>query len=179
MAVSTQVKNFAAAVIRLADGTTPTPLTKVMELFQGDLTFGPIGEYLNEDVAFSAITQFAGLGVGAPVYPELSMTALTYNLVGDDDTEPGTVLEFVHGLGCYDAAVSVLGANRLHCVDVRATIEGTRWGDPADETIDFETVRFTEQFTMGADGNKLEMTGIVYGSIVFTNDANVVTITRL
>lgn len=179
MAVSTQPKNFAGAIVRFADGTAVTPLTLALALFKGELSLGPLSEYLNEDVIFTAITQFSGLGVGAPVFPELSVTAQTYNLIGDDDAEAGTAFEFVHGVGCYDAAVSTLGANRLHTVDVRITIEGTRWGDTADETIDCEDVRFTEQFSMGAEMNSLEFTGQVLGSIVFTNDTNVVTLSRL
>jgi hypothetical protein len=180
MAVSTQVKNFAGAVVRFADGTTPTPVTIVLALFQGTLTLGPLSEYLNEDVIFSATTQFAGLGVGAPVYPEISLEALTYNIIGDDEAAvTGTPFEFVHAQGAYDANVSTLGANRLITVDVRTTIEGTRWGDSADEMIDCEDVRFTQQFSMGAEGNRIAYTGQVLGSIVITNDTNVVTLTRL
>lgn len=180
MAVSTQPKNFAGAVVRFADGTTPTPVTLAIALFQGTLTLGPLSEYLNEDVIFSAITQFAGLGVGAPVYPELSLEALTYNIIGDDEAAvAGTPFEFVTKQGAYDANVSTLGANRLVTVDVRVTIEGTRWGDSADEMIDCEDTRFTQQFSMGAEGNRLAFTGQVLGSVVITNDTNVVTLTRL
>lgn len=178
MSVSTQPKNFAGGVLRLSDATgTPVTLTALM--MQGDYSLGPLGQDLNEDVVMSSRTRFIGLGVGAPRYPELSVSCYVGNLVGSATSGTGTMLEFVTGKGAYSANVSTLGANRRMTCDVRLTIEGTNWGDSADETIDAEDCRFQANFTEAGDGNKLEFTAQVLGAVVITNDANTVTYQQL
>jgi hypothetical protein len=174
-APSSMPKNFAGAVLRLSDATTPTAVTLNAHLFKGDYTLSPINQFLNEDVYFDATTRNEGIGIGAPVRPTLSFSAGVGNLIGSSTTAPGTVLEFVHAKGAYSANISTLGANRVHTVDVRLVIEGSRWGDSADETIDCEDVRVSADFAMSGEGNTLTFNGTVTGSIVITNSTNVVT----
>lgn len=172
---STQPKNPAGSSVRFSDGTTPTPVTKVADLYRGDYTLSPLPEYLNEDVYFDVRTANAGIGIGAPVRPTLSFSLLVGNYIGNTDTAPGTALEFVTGKGAYDANVSTRGAGKPMTVDVRLSIEGTAFGDSSDETIDCEDVRFSSDVAQAMDGNTLTMNGIVTGNIIFTNATNIVT----
>lgn len=174
---STQPKNFAGGVLRFSDGTG-TPVTLTGQMFEGDYSLEGLGQDLNEDQIFTSRTLVIGLGVGAPSIPQLSISCKWGNVVGSNNTAPGTVTEFVTGKGSYSANVSTLGANRRMCVDVRWTIEGTGWGDSADETVDCEDVRFGFGITESAEANKLAFTGKVLGSVVFTNSTNTVTLAQ-
>jgi len=174
---STQPKNFAGGVLRFSDGTG-TPVTLTGQMFEGDYSLDGVAQDLNEDVVFTSRTLVIGLGVGAPSIPQLSMSCKWGNIVGSSGTAPGTVTEFVTGKGAYAANVSTLGANRRMTVDVRWTIEGTGWGDTADETVDCEDVRFNFGITESAEANKLAFTGKVLGNIVITNSSNVVTLSQ-
>jgi hypothetical protein len=174
-APSTAPKNFARGVLLLSDGTG-TPVTLVIPMAQGDFTLGPISQYLNEPVIYTARTRIIGLGWGAPAQPAISLTAMVGNLVGSSNTAPGTVLEFITGKGAYAANISTLGANRPMTVDLRMTIEGTDFGDTADETIDCEDVQMTIEFSEAAEGNSISISGTVLGALVFTNSTNIITI---
>jgi|GEM_PF-4383247 len=173
--VSTHPKNFAGGVVRLSDGTTPTPVTLSAPMTKGDYSLEPLAEYLNEMMSFDARTRTIGVGWGAPANPQVSLNTYVGNLVGNTASGGGSFLEFVHRKGAYAANVSTLGLNRPTTVDLRLVIEGTGWGDTADETIDCEDVQFTAGFSESADGNNLAWTGSVKGSVVITNDVNVIT----
>lgn len=173
--VSTMVKNFAGAALIFSDATTPTPRTLTVALHRGDLTLSPISEFLNELVYYDVRTTNAGVGIGAPVRPQLSFSAFVANIIGSTDVVSGTPLEFAHRKGAHDDNVSTLGAGQITAIDIRLSIEGTRWGDVADETIDCESVIVSADFAMAGDGNTLSFTGTILGNIVFTNDENVVT----
>lgn len=176
-APSSQPKNFRGGVYRMSDGTG-TPVTLVIPMGQGDLAGGTLAEYLNEPVIYMARTLIIGLGYGAPRPPQVSLTFLVGNLIGGTNTAPGSPLEFAVKKGAYSANVSTLGANRDMTFDLRLTIEGTAWGDSADETIDFEDCRADFDFAELGEGNKFSVTLTVLGSVVITNNTNTVTLSQ-
>lgn len=176
-AVSTQPKNFQSGVGRLSDGTG-TPVTLVVSMGKGDLQWGEIGQYLNEDVFATVRTVFLGLMNGEPRMPEVSGSFFCSNVVGSTNSAPGSFVEFATGKGAYSANVSTLGASRNMTIDYRQTIEGTAWGDTADETIDFEDCRVTFSFAEAKDGNTVSWKATVCGNVIVTNNTNVVTFSQ-
>lgn len=177
-APSTQPKNSTGAVCRLSDGTG-TPVTLNVPMLRDDFNApGTLMETLNEPVIFSAGGAFLGVGDGAPTYPQISFSVFVGNIVGSNGTAPGSPSEFVLGKNAYSANVPTIGASRKMTVDVRLTIEGTNWGDSADETIDYEDVMFNGDFAVSPDGNTITFTGTVLGSIVYTNSTGTFTLSH-
>lgn len=176
-APSGQPKNFNKGVMRLSDGTG-TPVTLTVPLEQGNYKIGPLKRKLNEAVKYETRGVFRGLGYGKRIYPSLTFSALLGNLIGSSASAPGSLLEMLVGLGAYSANVSTLGANRDMTLDVRLTVEGTDWGDTADETIDAEDCLCTAEFQEGEEGNMLSVTCEVLGSIIITNSTNTVTLSQ-
>jgi hypothetical protein len=173
-APSTQPKNSFKGTISFADGTG-TPVTLSVVFTKGDTTLPELRQHLNEDVIISARSRFIGLSTGAPSYPQVSFSAFCGNLVGSSNTAPGSPMEFCHGKGAYSANISTIGANRLMTIDVVITIEGSDWGDTADETITLEDCRMGVAWAEAEDGNTLSFTAVVLGSIVIANSTNTVT----
>lgn len=175
-APSTQPKSALKGTIVLSDGTTPTPVALTIPFTRGDCQIGPLSEDLNEPVVISARGLVVGFTRGAPRLVQVSLSAYAGNVVGDDTVAPGSVLEFVTGTGAYAANVSTLGANRKMAVDVTLNIEGTDWGDSADETITPEDTVVDVNFQEAMDGNVISLTGQSLGNTVIDNDANTVTL---
>jgi hypothetical protein len=173
-APSSQPKTSRGGVIRLSDGTG-TPVTLTIPFTVGDAELGQIMAFLNEEVIITARTQVIGVTRGKPSLPTFKFSVYVGNIVGSNDTAPGTATEFVTGKGSYDANVSTLGANREITVDIRQTIEGTAWGDTADETIDCEDVLLSATWKESEEGNMLTFEGKILGSVIVTNNTNVVT----
>lgn len=174
-APSTHVKNFVGGSVTLSDGTG-TPLTLVVPLDQGNFSVSGLREYLNEPVKVETRGKFKSLLYGNRAYPQFSLSAYVGNLVGDDNVAPGSVLEMVTGTGAYSSAVSTLGASRNMTVDVMLTVEGTNWGDSADETITLEDVVISIDFAESGEGNTITMSGEVLGAVIIDNDSNTVTL---
>ncbi len=174
-APSTMPKTALKGTIAFNDATG-TPVTLAVTFTAGDYTLGPLSEDLNEPVVIMARGAIIGFTRGSPRPPQLSLSVYVGNLVGSSSSTPGSPLEFILRKGAYASNVSTLGANRKSAVDVTLTIEGTNWGDSADETIVCEDVVFDSSFNEAMDGNKLALTGTVLGSVVIDNDANTVTI---
>lgn len=174
-AQSSQPKTGLKGTITFSDATG-SPVTLALLYSDGAESLAPLAEDLNEPVILVSRSQIVGFTRGAPRPPTLSFVALVGNLVGDDAVAPGSPLEFIFRKGAYAANVSTLGANRKSAVDVTITIEGTDWGDSADETIVCENVVFDAAFAVAMDGNKLTFTGTVLGAVIIDNDANTVTL---
>jgi hypothetical protein len=179
-AESAYVKTNIMGVIQLRDGTG-TPVTLNMSYDKGDLSCGPLADKLNEEVAIERRGKFVSLAHAARIYPDLSFTAFVGNIVGSSTSAPGTPTEFLTKLGAYSANVSTLGSGTAmpYTVDVRLTIEGTNFGDTADETFTAEDVRCRISFSESADGYSISVTGKVYGSVIAVNSANTVTFAQI
>jgi hypothetical protein len=173
-APSSYVKTAAMGTITLADGTG-TPVTLVVPYTRGDLTIGPLGPRLNELVKIEARGDFVSAAYGNRIYPQLSFSAWLPNVVGSSTTAPGTLAEFAAGLGSYAANISTLGSGHPMAVKVTWTIEGTNFGDSADETVVCNSVYLTVSLTEAMDGNTISVTGEVLGTVVVTNSTGTIT----
>lgn len=173
-APSTQPKNFQGGVIRLSDGTG-SPVTLTAGMTQGDIDFGELGEYLNEDIIYTTRTLIIGLGSGKPRPLKISGSFLVGNIVGSTNSAPGSFIEFATKKGAYSGNVSTLGASRRMTIDIRQTFEGTAWGDTADETVDFEDCVVTFKVQEREEGNLCTWTATQLGNTVVTNNTNAIT----
>ncbi len=174
-APSSMPKTALKGTISFADGTG-TPVTLAVAFTRGDTALGPLSEDLNEPVIIMARGAIIGFTRGAPRPPQLAFSMYLGNVVGSSTSTPGSPMEFILRKGAYASNVSTLGANRKSAVDVVITIEGTNWGDSADETITCEDVVFDGQWAEAMDGNTLSLTGTVLGSVILDTDANTVTL---
>lgn len=177
MSVSAQPKNFQKASVTLIDGTG-TPVTLVLALGQGDFQYDEIGEYLNEDVIYTARTTIAGLGTGKPKPVKWSVTALCGNIVGNSASAPGSIFEFISKKGAYSSNISTLGASRRFTCDAKLTIKGTDWGDSDDEDVTFEDSVCKVKFEAREEGNRITLSGTGLGSAIWSNDTNTVTVAQ-
>lgn len=176
-AESSQIKLASDGAVTLLDGTG-TPVTLALQYSDGDLSASNLSDKLNEVVPIAPRGRFKSLGSGARRYPEISLTLYSANIVGSTASAPGAPLEFLAGIGAYSANVSTLGTGRRMTVDVKLTVEGTDYGDTADETITFEDCHLTATFTESMEGNKLSITGTCYGNVVHGNSSNTPSITE-
>jgi hypothetical protein len=173
-APSSYTKTAAMGAISLADGTG-TPVTLAVPYTRGDLTVGPLGARLNEVVKIEARGDFISAAYGNRIYPQLSFSAWLPNVVGSSTSAPGTLAEFVAGLGAYSANVSTLGSGHPMAVKITLTIEGTSFGDTADETIACDDCICSVSITEGMEGNTISVTAEVLGTIVVTNSTGTIT----
>lgn len=171
------IKNFIGGSVRGSDGTG-TPVTLVLPLEMGNFAVSGLQAVLNEPQKLETRGQFRCLQRGNRIYPQFSLSAYVGNVVGGSTSAPGGILEMLFGKGAYAANVSTLGANRYYVCDIRLTIEGTTWGDGADETIDLEDVLITIDFAEAGEGNTISITGEVLGAVVITNSTNTVTLAQ-
>lgn len=174
-APSSQPKTGLKGKITFIDGTG-SPVTHDVAFSRGDERVGPLSEDLNEPVIIMARGGIIGFTRGGPRPPTISFSCYVGNVVGDDDVSPGSPLEFIFRKGAYDGNVSTLGASRKSAVDVQITVEGTDWGDSADETLVCENVVFDVDFGVAMDGNTLSFSGTVLGAVVIDNDVQTVTL---
>lgn len=174
-ASSAQIKNFVKGSVRFADGTG-TPVTLVVPCDQGNYALTGLSAKLNQPIKVESRGRFKSLIRGPRIYPQFSLMAYVGNLIGATTSAPGSELEMLFGKGAYSANISTLGASREMTIDVRLTVEGTDWGDTADETIDLEDVICSIDFNESGEGNTISITGEVLGAVVFTNSVNTVTL---
>lgn len=175
-AASAYVKTNVMGTLTLIDGAG-TSLTVPYE--KGDLSVDGLAQSLNELVKHEARGNFISASYGNRRYPSMSFSAFATNLVGGTSSAPGTVYEFVTRSGAYAALVPTLGAGHPMTVDVRLTIEGSNFGDSADETITLHDVHVTASFQEATDGNSLSFSGEVLGEVVHVNNTNTVTIDEI
>ena len=173
-APSTQPKNSRGGVIRFSDGTG-SPVTLTVPMTRGDFVLDMIQAYLNEAIIITARTAVLGVVRGKPSIPTVSFSCFVGNLVGSSATAPGAPTEMATGKGAYNANISTLGASREMTIDIRQTIEGTAHGDTADETVDCEDCLCTIKFTEADDGNRIDVSARILGSIIVINSSNTVT----
>lgn len=177
-AESVQGKNFVQGTMTFLDATG-TPITLVLALDHGNFSWDVIAEELNEEVIGQRRGKFAWLGRGERIFPAWSITAYCGNIVGATALTAGTPTEFVTKKGFYAANVSTLGASRKCTIDAKLTIEGTQWGDTADETVTFEDSVCKVAFQEAAEGNIITITGRTLGSVVVVNSTQTITYSQV
>jgi len=172
-AESTFWKNNLQGAITLIDGTG-TPVTLALATDRGDLKItglGPANQ--NAPVVMTRRGKFGSLNRGERIFPQVTFTCFTGNVIGSSGVAPGTPWEFAGKKGAYAANVSTLGANREYTIDIKLTIEGTNWGDTADETITCEDCVVACEWNEAIDGNILAISAQCLGDIVLVNSQTV------
>lgn len=176
-AESTFWKNNLQGSVQFIDGTG-TPVTLTCSTDRGDLKITNLSRTLNSPVKMTRRGRFGSLNRGERLFPVLTLSFFVGNVVGSSTSAPGTPGEFAMGKGAYSANVSTLGANREYTHDIKLTIEGTNFGDTADETILAEDCVYVGEFSEAIDGNVMTGTWEVLGSIVIVNSTNTVTLSQ-
>jgi hypothetical protein len=175
-AESSYVKTNTMGTLVISDGGAVT-LTMLYD--RGDVSVGPIQHKLNEHVKIERRGKFVSNAYGARIYPSFSFSCYVGNIVGSSGVAPGTPTEMLTALGAYAANTNVAGTGRPTTVNLTLTMEGTNFGDTADETLRGNNVFCSIQFAEAVDGNTLTITGEVLTSVVATNSANVVTFSQI
>jgi hypothetical protein len=178
-APSTYVKLNTHGSISFADGTgTPVTLTSAYD--RGDLKIDGLGSKLNDMVHVTRRGKYVSSAFGARRFPTVTFSAWCTNFAGSSASAPGSIMEFLVGLGAYSANVSKLGTGRPMAVNVTLTIEGSNFGDTADESILLANVAITSfSFEESESGNVLSFSGEVLGSVTVTNSTNTVALSEI
>lgn len=180
--VSTFVKNNTMGTITITDGTgTPVSLTVAYD--KGDVAIDGLGHRLNELKKIQGRGRMISSAYGARRFPSFKFSAFVPNLAGATASGGGTLLEMLTQKGAYSANISASGSssntNRPYTVNVKLAIEGSSFGDTADESIQANEVHCTIGFQESEDGNTITIEGEVLGTIVVTNDVNVITYSQV
>lgn len=177
MAESTFWKNNLQGSVQLLDGTG-TPVTLTLSTDRGDLKLTNLSAKLNAPVIQQRRGKFGSLNRGERLFVGVSLSCWVGNIVGSSSSAPGTPFEFVNKLGAYSANVSTLGASREYTFDLKYTIEGTNFGDAADETVTVEDVVATCEWQEAVDGTYFTLTGQGLGAVVHGNSTNTPTMAQ-
>lgn len=177
-AESAAIKNSVLNALSLLDGTG-SPVSLALAYDDGDFSGASLSEFLNEAIPIERRGKFVTLVHGKRRYVEISFSTYVGNLVGSTAVAPGTPYEFAFRKGAYSANVPTLGTGRPNTVDIRMTKEGTNLGDGFDETVTFEDVRLTATYAEGIEGDKINWSGICYGSIVHAHSTNTPSLTQV
>jgi hypothetical protein len=178
-AVSTYVKNSTMGSVTLAD-STGTPVTLALAYDKGDLAISGLGAKLNDVSHIQRRGKHVCSVFGARRYPQVTLSIFVSNLVGGSTSAPGSMLEFVTLLNAYVANTNPQGTGRPAAFKLTYTIEGSNFGDSADETVALASLTLMSMdFAEAIDGNTLTMTCECAGSIVITNSTGVVTLAEI
>lgn len=177
-AESTYWKNAVQGAIQFIDGTG-TPVTLTLGVDKGDLKVTNLGEHLNAPVFLERRGHFGSFARGARQYPVVTFSCFVGNIVGSSTSAPGSVYEFLTRKGAYSANVSTLGASRNYAIDIKLLIEGTLWGDTADEQVTFEDCVATCEYSESLDGNTLAVSATCLGRVVHVNNTNTVNVSEV
>lgn len=160
-ALSTFIKNAVCGALKAIDGAG-TEL--VIPYEQGNCSFGELLAILNEIAVYESRGKLRGLGVGARVYPEVSFDAW---LTEFSNTLVGAMPAFLLKHGAYSGNVSTQGTSHpVYTVHLEWKVEGTTFGDDADQTLRFEHFRPSLNGSESMDGNGISVKGKVYGRVL-------------
>lgn len=162
---STYVRGFTSGSMVVKDGTG-TPVSHTVTLDWGNTVIGPLADKLNVVKPVERRGNIVTLLHGERFYPTITFSAW-YSSVDEDGTAPGSLLEMLTKTGSYAANISTMGTGRPYTVDIVLSLEGTDFGDGADETVTLNDVYCTvNNLSETAEGNQIAITGTIYGSIV-------------
>ncbi len=160
-ALSTFIKNATCGSLKLIDGAG-TELAVPYE--QGNFAFGELLAILNEIVLYESRGRLRGVGVGPRIFPEVSFDAWLTEFA---NALAGTVPNYLLKHGIYSTLVSTLGASHpIFTCHVEWKIEGTAYGDDADQTLRFENFRPGIGGGDNMDGNAINVKGKILGRVL-------------
>jgi len=172
-AESSYTKTSQHGSIVLSDATG-TPVTLALSYDEGDLAIDGLSEYLNEVVFHQRRGKRTSISNGERKVPTATLTIKCHNLVGSSTSAPGTPLEFMTKKNSYSANTSTW-KTVPYTFKLTLTIEGTSFGDAADETVVLNDCFYTGGWGEGMDGNKLSCNLQIFGTIVITNSTGTMT----
>lgn len=146
--------------IKLADGTSPTPLEHVVKFDQHDFAVTDLTQDGREVQVIQGRGKLRSIRPGALIFPKVSFSAQVAQL---SESSAGTPMDWLYKKAPYASRVSTFTSHsdKDHS-DVTFTLEqgGT------DETFLMEDVHFeTFGFAEGDDGDKFTFSGTVYGDV--------------
>ena len=164
MAASTVIKNFRDAVIKVEDGTTPTPLLVTISLEAGDFSLTGMTEALTDVTTYLDRGELGSVRKTNRSFPTFSLTCHMADL---SDATDKLIWDAINKTGAFASAVSTISGSDVYGLKVTITIEGTNFGDAADHVIILNGSHMSIDFSEG-DPNSFSINGTVYGTITAT-----------
>jgi hypothetical protein len=164
MPISAVVKNFRDGTITLADGTTPTPLSVIVQYEAGDFSITGLSESNTETTTYLDRGDLGSVRKTSRTFPTFSFTAHMTDL---SDATNKTIWDAVNKTGAFATAVSTITGSDVYGLKVTLAVEGTNFGDATDHTLELNGCHCTVDFSEG-DPNSFSINGTVYGTITAT-----------
>lgn len=162
--VSSIVRNNVLGKIAI---TVPTFATLTLLYEAGDGSLGSLDKHLNERQRFQRRGNHVSTGWGARIYPAFAFSSYWTELIGSDDTAPGSLAEALFQIGAYDDSGSLIPPT---CT-IDWTVYGQGVGLATDEVITMTSVSAQINLAEAVDGNKIDVAGMVEGSVTITRGA--------
>lgn len=164
MAASTVIKNFRDAVIKVEDGTTPTPLLVTISLEAGDFSLTGMTEGLTDVTTYLDRGELGSVRKTNRSFPTFSLSCHMADL---SDSSDKLIWDAINKSGAFASAVSTISGSDVYGLKVTITIEGTNFGDAADHVIILNGCHMSVDFSEG-DPNSFSISGTVFGSVSAT-----------
>jgi len=155
------IKNLNDGSITFSDGTG-TPVTMSVPYTTGDLSIDGLAETQNEVVAYETRGTLNSVRHTARTYPSGS---LSFQIADFTDATVDTAIDFALKQNKFSTNTSTLSTD-VYAFDIILTVEGTDFGDAADETITMTDCHVTTAVAEG-DPNTGTMSFICYGTVTF------------
>lgn len=163
MAVSNVVKNTTDGVIKLYDGTTPVPLELEIDYEDGDFSFS---DDKTERIVIRDRSQIVGLRKGDDAVGSFSFSVYMRDFT---DASGLTICDVIDKTGAAASWVSTGGTGfEQYLLDCEISVEGTDHGDTGDHKLKLSKCFLSWSFSESKDGNKIDVTGEVYGTRIRT-----------
>lgn len=175
-AESGYIRNNTMGELRVSNSDGSVALTLLYD--RGDVAITPLRSRLNARQRVSRRGKHVSSAYGARIYPQITWSGYVSELVGDSDTKPGSVLEFLTLLGAYDDVTPVNGTGRPASVNLRLLIKGSEYG-LVDTTVTLTNIEVDAEFREAEDGNTLSFTADILGTIVMTNGTQSITFNEI
>lgn len=162
-APGTFVANGSHGTLTARDATPTTPLEKVLDFENGDISITGLANVLREVVKYERRGRLHGVGLGARTYPQLTFTATLAEWTNNASGE-GTLLDLVKAKagGDYAARIGTLGADHpVICLDLEYKFTDFA---AADHDFTLHDCHITWDFSEG-DPSTLSFTAEVLGEI--------------
>ena len=160
MGASTTVKVARDGQIKIYDGTQPTSLTHTVSYEDGDFSLTPEPA---ERVVIRDRGTIVGIRSGDDGVGTFSFSAYMREFSDATDT---TLIDVIEQTGGASAWLSSGGTGYTpYLLDIEFTAEGSDHGDDGDHKIELTKCHLTWDFAEGKDGNKINISGEIYGTI--------------
>lgn len=151
-----------AGTIVLKDGTG-TPLTVTVRYDKADFEITGFKASGRETTPYETRGKLRSLRKGKPVYPKIKFSCMVSDISSDDRE---TVADFFFKRFAYASRVSTTASiGDADAFNLLFTMEGTDYGDAADQAILAEDIADWEFGFSEGEPNTFSITGTVYGNV--------------